>query len=867
MTTDLKHKTAAAIDFLRWLRPTGPWSLVALIPDGKDNGATFTADQQEKMRKWIEERQGKQNIYYQLNPTIKPTTTTATKANTARIEFLHVDVDPRAGEDFEEERARIKSLLMERIGEMLPATPELSAVIDSGGGYQGLFRLTPSPLLEVNGDVSKAEELECYTRQLETLFGCDHTHNVNRILRLPGTVNLPTAKKRKNGRKPALAELIDFNDNAYSLDLFKAAPRKAEATDSGTPTASRKASPRAAMGDGAASPNEWQGKWSIADATIPPTVGTAELTAWADANGKTIDDWALALVTTGDASKYEDDRSRMVMAVATHLVRAEVPNELIAGLLLDSNNAKFYEHVKEKGGRDKRRYVERQVNRAHGLVAKEDKKSAQQAKELALVGARANALAQLPPIPASGYAPFIDLDERTGRPFKSLGNVVEAMKSFDIEFRKDLFTGLRMVNCHALQEFVGAISDRAEILLRAAIRLKYGVDASAQTIHDAIAELCELSRFDSLIDHLNELPEWDGTPRLDTWLIDYCGTEDNAFTREAGAKWLTAAVVRAFEPGAKFDNMLVLLGAQDLGKSSVFRVLATGSIDLSKRDRFSDAAILKAANGREALELSGGVWIQECAELNGISKQDVDALKDFITHTFDKGRMAYARNVSDVDRRWVMGGTLNPKLGGFLQDETGNRRFWPIEVTRADFRGVYAVRNQLLAEARARHRAALDDPDRTHRETLLVLSPEARTLAQVAQEKQRVVDTSFTETLEVDLAEHIVFCDPAGPKGERSKANGLSGKYIVKADDVYAALNLNNLARTGATSHKVATAMRSLGWERHGKKVRLAKGEKQYHVYVWAGKCECSKPGECEKDQCAAIPPELRGEDFDDSPF
>ena len=850
----LKHDTAAAIDFLRRLSPEHGWSLTAIEPDGGAETRTFKPSEAEAAAAWIEGHQGKRGIYYHINLVRSRLTKKASKEQIAGFRAFHIDVDPRAGEELASEQERIYKLLTTpRDG-----VPSPSLIVSSGGGYQAVWLLgEPLMIPQWKGEDNEPPELllgEAINRGLQNAYSkdearADNTQDCTRLLRLPGTINVPNKKKAAKGRGPALSSLVpgaDFS-RRYAVGDFDKLKVYADQPKEAAPLATA----------GQVPPRSKQApadKWKIADATIPATVGTAELIAWADANGKAIDDWALALVTTGDASKYDGDRSRMVMAVTTHLVRAEVPNELIAGLLLDSNNVKFYEHVKEKGGRDKRRYVERQVNRAHGLVAKEDKKSAQQAKELALIGARANALAQLPPIPASGYDPFIDLDERTGRPFKSLGNVVEAMKSFDIEFRKDLFTGLRMVNCHALQEFVGAISDRAEILLRAAIRLKYGVDASAQTIHDAIAELCELSSFDSLIDHLNELPEWDGTPRLDTWLIDYCGTEDNAFTREAGAKWLTAAVVRAFEPGAKFDNMLVLLGAQDLGKSSVFRVLATGSIDLSKRDRFSDAAILKAANGREALELSGGVWIQECAELNGISKQDVDALKDFITRTFDKGRMAYARNVSDVDRRWVMGGTLNPKQGGFLQDETGNRRFWPIEVTRADFRGVHAVRNQLLAEARARHRAALDDPDRAHREGLLVLSPEARTLAQVAQEKQRVVDTSFTETLKQDLTDHIVFCDPEGMKAERWKANGLAGKYIVKADDVYAALNLNNYARAGETSKKVSAAMRSLGWERLGKQVRLARGEKQYHVYVWAGKC-------------GATPPELHGEDFDDSPI
>jgi len=51
-------------------------------------------------------------------------------------------------------------------------------------------------------------------------------------------------------------------------------------------------------------------------------VGTEELRAWAEANGKPLDDYPLALIATGDASDFGNDRSAMVFKVCCDLVRA-----------------------------------------------------------------------------------------------------------------------------------------------------------------------------------------------------------------------------------------------------------------------------------------------------------------------------------------------------------------------------------------------------------------------------------------------------------------------------------------------------------------------------------------------------------------
>ena len=66
-------------------------------------------------------------------------------------------------------------------------------------------------------------------------------------------------------------------------------------------------------------------------------------------------------------------------------------------------------------------------------------------------------------------------------------------------------------------------------------------------------------------DYLESLV-WDGVPRLDTLLIDYLGADDTPYVRAATRKTLTAGVARIYEPGVKFDSILVLNGPQGIGK-------------------------------------------------------------------------------------------------------------------------------------------------------------------------------------------------------------------------------------------------------------------------------------------------------------
>lgn len=94
----LVHDTRAAVEFLRRWKPDGPWALTAIIPDGKTETVTYTADDEAEMAKWIEERQGVKNLYFHVNPLRRRIDNKASKEDVAALAWLHVDVDPAAGE-------------------------------------------------------------------------------------------------------------------------------------------------------------------------------------------------------------------------------------------------------------------------------------------------------------------------------------------------------------------------------------------------------------------------------------------------------------------------------------------------------------------------------------------------------------------------------------------------------------------------------------------------------------------------------------------------------------------------------------------------------------------------------------------------
>lgn len=196
---------------------------------------------------------------------------------------------------------------------------------------------------------------------------------------------------------------------------------------------------------------------------------------------------------------------------------------------------------------------------------------------------------------------------------------------------------------------------------------KYYNISSTKKVDDALMMLFEKNTFHPIKDFFDTL-EWDKKQRVETLLIDYLGAEDNSYSRVVIKKMLVAAVARIYNPGTKFDNMLILCGPQGKGKSTFIRYLGKGW--------YSDSLI--TVTGKEAYEQLQGNWLLEMAEMNATKKADVEATKHFLSKTEDIYRVAYGRRTTRFPRQCIFFGTSNDNE--LLRDKTGNRRFWPVDV-------------------------------------------------------------------------------------------------------------------------------------------------------------------------------------------
>lgn len=200
---------------------------------------------------------------------------------------------------------------------------------------------------------------------------------------------------------------------------------------------------------------------------------------------------------------------------------------------------------------------------------------------------------------------------------------------------------------------------------------KYYSIVGVGKISDAYSEVTSRKRYNKLKDYLSRCV-WDGIPRIDTLLTDYFGAADSEYSRAVMRKTLVAAVARVFDPGVKFDNMLILSGKQGVGKSTFFKMLGL--------DWYSDS--LTTFDGKDAMEQVQGNWIIEVGELTGFNRSEMNAVKNFLSKQEDQYREPYGKHKSYYPRRCIIVGTTND--AEFLKDRTGNRRFWPVDLGKQE---------------------------------------------------------------------------------------------------------------------------------------------------------------------------------------
>ena len=236
----------------------------------------------------------------------------------------------------------------------------------------------------------------------------------------------------------------------------------------------------------------------------------------------------------------------------------------------------------------------------------------------------------------------------------------------------------------------GALWDDSDaIQLACYLSSHHKIEVSVNQVHEAIHNEAKRNSYHPVKNYINALKYDPANPILDTWLSRFCGAPDNPYTRFVARKVLIAAVARIYQPGIKFDHVMVLEGKQDIGKSLLCATLAS--------PWFSDAHF--DVKDKDSIALLQGHWIVELAEMGVLNKASLETLKAFITRQVDKMRPAYGRTVQEFKRQCIFIGTINPEKQGYLKDPTGNRRFWPVPMGVVDINGLREARDQLWAEA------------------------------------------------------------------------------------------------------------------------------------------------------------------------
>lgn len=226
--------------------------------------------------------------------------------------------------------------------------------------------------------------------------------------------------------------------------------------------------------------------------------------------------------------------------------------------------------------------------------------------------------------------------------------------------------------------------------------------------------LADSNQYSPVVEWVTSKP-WDGTHRF----YDFCNTVQTAgdmALRDALIKrWMLSAIGAAFgEEGVNAQGILVFQGAQDLGKTSWLLSLVPEDVNNVTR-MVTDGVFLKP-DDKDSVKPAVSHWLVELGELDGtFRKADVAQLKSFVTRRTDTMRLPYAQKESTFARRTVFFGSVNPKE--FLQDETGNRRYWTIEVTGLNSRHDFDMQ-QVWAEvlemwkAGERHYLTQDEKDK-----------------------------------------------------------------------------------------------------------------------------------------------------------
>jgi hypothetical protein len=486
-------------DVMRFLSAThdnnAPFHLVAISAQGKVDAKTFQPNNKDQMPDWLSERNGIDNIYFSVNRIKEGVVDRkAKKSDINSATCLHVDVDDIDALE------RIKAF-----------QPKPTAIVFSGGGYQAFWLLKK--------DSEELERIEYLNQVIAQLLGGDNCHNIDRIMRLPGTINVPNDKKRAAGRTRSLAYLVEEGTDwslRYEVDDFNEIATQLKLTKT---------------------------------ALVPTEIIPLRL----ERLPKNVSVEVRDLILNGDdltrpissPNAHFKSRSEAVFKVSCELARAKCKIDEIAGILINPDYGISCSVLEKKRPQE---YAFRQADRAIAVTS-----------------------TGWPDVTKEGY------------PKPTLRNTMLAMTRLGLDFAFDQFRFRKTVQGLEIQEYQGDLSDDVCAALRHEIIEKFGFDPYKENSRDAAQTLSLQNPFHPILEYLNGLnwdgrQRIDGW--LHTYLGAE-NTELNSVIgtivliaavrriREPGTKFDTILVLEGTQGGGKSTAIRILAGEKNFSDQEI----------------------------------------------------------------------------------------------------------------------------------------------------------------------------------------------------------------------------------------------------------------------------------------------------------
>jgi predicted P-loop ATPase len=216
---------------------------------------------------------------------------------------------------------------------------------------------------------------------------------------------------------------------------------------------------------------------------------------------------------------------------------------------------------------------------------------------------------------------------------------------------------------------------------------------SKQNITDYLAIIARQNEYNPVLDLIAAEP-WNGTDQFPSIYKALHIPEGDILSRTLIKKWFMqgAALLQnnSVDPfGA--DGALVLIGGQGKGKTTFFERAAMTGRHLPRK-YFRDGQTINDKD-KDTKRRCITTWICELGEIDTTFKNDIPALKAFISSPYDEYRLPYGRTDKKAPRRTSICGTTNDTAddAGYLVDITGNRRFWTVHVRSIELDAVNAI--------------------------------------------------------------------------------------------------------------------------------------------------------------------------------